>query len=265
MRIATTLLAMALVAGCASGYSAFYNQLPWATPENVADLRATPPSEAGPLVDRSATLPDPNLYGSYGYVAIGYSSFTSGQVESESGAIRQAKAVGADLVVIVNPAFVGSHTSHVPVTRPTTDTTFTSGSATAYSQAGSVTAYGTSTTTIYGTETTYIPLTVNRYEFGAVYFIKRKYVFGANWRDLNESERRATQSNRGIYIQSVVVDTPAFNADVLAGDIVTHIAGHRVSGSESANELIALNKGKEVEIVLIRDGETSRKTVQLLD
>ncbi len=262
MKITFVLLAVALLSACASGYSQFYTPVSGATPEAIAELRATtPPAE--PLVDRSPTVPDPDVYAQYGYVAIGYSSFNSGRVESEASAIDQARKVQADLVVIINPTYTGTTTSHVPITTPTSSTSYSSGSATAYGSGGSVTVHGSSTTTTYGSSTTYVPISVSRYDYGAVYFIKRSYIFGANWRDLDTSERAAIESNKGVVITVVVKGTPAFDADFLVGDIIREINGVQVSDSEFLNDEVRRLRGKEVELRIIRGKGEIVKRVRL--
>ncbi len=254
--LATTLTA------CASGYSQFYTPIPGETPDSIAATRAGPPP-AIPLVDYSPAVPDPNLYARLGYVPIGYSSFNSGRSESEKGAIAQAQQVGADLVVVVNPAYTGSISSVVPITTPTTTTSHTTGSATAYGAGGSVTAYGNATTTTYGSRTNHIPMTVTRYDYRAVYFVKRTYVFGANWRDLTNDERAELQSNSGLLITAVVNDSPAFRNDVLAGDILVKIDGQPVYGQKAAFDAIRNKRGQEVTLTLYRSGRYIEKIVRL--
>lgn len=260
-KLAIALLASVLTA-CASGYSQFYTAIPGATPDVVAQTRAAPPP-ATPLVEYSSTVPDPEQYGRLGYAPIGYASFSSGHNESEKDAVAQGQKVGADLVVIVNPSYAGSVTSQVPITTPTTSTAYTTGSATAYGSGGSVTAYGNSTTTTYGSKTTYIPMTVNRYNYGAVYFVKRSYIFGANWRDLTNDERAALQSNSGVYITSVVNGTPAFRNDVLAGDIVVKIDGQTVYGQQAASDAITSRRGQTIKLTIFRNGEFIEIPVKL--
>ena len=103
---------------------------------------------------------------------IGYSSFTSGHRQKDDDAIDQGKKVGADLVLILDPQYAESVTTSVPLTTPTATTSYTNGMATAYGTGGSAVAFGNSTTTTYGTNTTYVPMTVNRYQYGALYLVK---------------------------------------------------------------------------------------------
>lgn len=261
--IATTFLALVL-AGCATenGYSEFYQPVPGATPEVIAQTRAAPPPET-PLVVHAVKPPDPKPFAEHGYVVIGYSSFNSGHNEPDSEAIAQAKKVGADLVVIVNPNYTGSVTSQIPFTIPTTTTSQTNGSATAYGSGGPVTAYGQSTTTTYGSRTTYIPMTVNRYDYGAVYFVKRKFRLGVEWRPLNDKERQLLQSNSGLYVITVIDGSPAFRSDILPGDIIERINGKKVYDGKMAIDLMAPFKGKVVTLTIYRYGHLVTKSVRL--
>ena len=117
-----------------------------------------------------------DAYAKRGYVQIGNAMFNSGRDEPETAAVHQGQKVGADLVLILNPKYTGSVTSSVPITTPTTNLSYTSGTATAYGSGGTVTAYGNSTTTTYGTTTNYVPITVNRSDYGAVFFVKQRFL-----------------------------------------------------------------------------------------
>lgn len=262
MKTIALIICILVLVGCASGYSQFYKPIPWATPSEVEKIRAAPPPEV-PEVHYSPAIPDIDTYLSYGFVPIGYASFNSGRNQSERGAISQGQSVNADLVVIVNPQYTGTQTSHMRVVTPTTSTSHTTSTATAYGTYGSATAHGQSTTTTYGTETQTIPINVRRHNYGAVYFIKRSYIFGVNWRDLDSEERARLESNRGLYITSVVQDTPAFLADVLPGDILIGIEGQSIFGQGMANDILTQKRGQVVAIEVNRNGRILEKEVQL--
>lgn len=260
-----SLLAILFLGGCASGYKEFYKP---ASPEflqRVAAQRAgTPP--AIPLVERAQPADSQTVLDAYakrGYVMIGSSLFNSGRPETDDAAIQQAKKVGADLVLILNPKYTGSVTSAVPITTPTTTTSYSSGTATAYGPGGPVTAYGTGSTTTYGTTTNYIPMTVHRSDYGAVFFVKQRFEFGAFTRDLNDTERQELQTNRGAAIRLVVDASPAFNADILVGDIITSINDLPVTNSQHLITLLQERKGQLVSLSLLRRGQRIEKSVQL--
>ncbi|MEZ5509729.1 MAG: PDZ domain-containing protein [Gammaproteobacteria bacterium] len=260
-KILLSLVSLALT-GCVSGYSQFYKPIEGATPEVISSIRSAPPS-TNPKVHHISTVPDFEHYMRLGYVQIGYSSFNSGRNETEQGAISQAIKVGADLVVIVNPQYTGSVTSQMPLTTPTTTTSYSSGSATAYGSGGTATVYGNATTTTYGSQTTYVPVTVNRYDYGAVYFIKRKFSFGAVFRDLNNEERNSLQTNSGVYITIVVNETPAFYSDILVGDIIVKIDGNPIHGSQAASDIFGTKQGQEIVLSIYRNGQILEKKVKL--
>ena len=261
----TLLLSLLSLQGCTSGYKQFYRPAQGATPGAIASLRASPPLPT-PSVERSPP-DDPqrvlDAYAMRGYVMIGSAMFNSGRPESEDSAVRQAQEVGADLVLILNPRYTGSVTSSLPLTTPTTSTSYSSGTATAFGPGGTVTAYGSGTTTTYGSTTTYVPVTVHRSDYGAVFFVKRRFVLGVFTRDLNDAERQEFQSNKGVVVRLVADSTPAFEADILVGDIIMSIDGSSVSGAKALNDQLRERRGKVVTLSIVRKGQRIDKSVQL--
>lgn len=230
----------------------------------IAAKRLAPPP-AVPIVERAERADAQTLdaYAKRGFVMIGSSSFNSGRAESEDAAVRQAQSVGADLVLILNPRYTGSITSSIPITTPTSSTSYTNGTATAYGPRGPVTAYGSGITTTYGSTTNYVPITVNRSDYGAAYFVKQRFALGVFFRDLNDAERQSMQTNKGAVIRLVVDGTPAFNADLLVGDIVTTIDSAAISNANELGDLLAQRKGRRISLVLMRGGRRIEKYVQL--
>ena len=262
---AALIVAVAALAGCASGYKEFYRPSNGFDSQRMAELRVTPPP-IQPLVERARPGNADDVLTAYakrGYIMIGNSMFNSGRSESEDAAVRQGKEVGADLVLILNPNYTGSVTSTIPIATPTTSTTYSSATATAYGRGGPITAYGSGTSTTYGTTTNYIPITVNRVDFGAVYFIKQKFGLGAFFRDLNDSERQDLQTNRGAVARLIVDGTPAFNADLLIGDVFTSIDEVQIANSQALSELLRERRGKMIVLSILRRGQFLQKKIQL--
>lgn len=254
-----------LLAGCVSGYKQFYQPAQGSTSEAIAALRAAPPS-AVPIIEHaqpgnSGAILD--AYARRGYVFIGHANFNSGRPESDASAVSQGQEVGADLVLILNPKYTGSVTSSIPITTPTTSTSFSTGSATAYGPSGSITAYGSGTTTTYGSTTNYIPFTINRSDYGAVFFVKQRFGLGVFSRDLSDAERQEFQTNKGAIVRLVVDGTPAFQTDILVGDMLTAIDGTSISSSKAFNEILRERRGKIVSLSIIRRGQHIEKSVQL--
>lgn len=268
-RIFSRLVPLALavfLTACANGYKQFYKPAPGVDPERITALRASPPT-GNPIVERGSHSTDPraviDAYAKRGYVMIGSSSFNSGRTESDASAIDQGRVVGADLILILDPKYTGSVTTSMPLSTPTSSTSYSTGTATAYGPGGPVTAYGSGTTTTYGTSTTYVPITVHRSDYGAVYFVKQRFGLGAFFRDLNDAERQQLQSNRGAAIRLVADETPAFNADLLVGDIVLSIDGELISNAKAMSDLLGQKRGKTVKLNIYRHGQNLEKLVQL--
>jgi hypothetical protein len=255
-----------LLGGCASSYKTFYKQQPDVAPETISVWRVNPPP-AVPMLERTASNNVDAILATYakrGYQLIGYSIFNSGANETEASALEQGKEVGADLVLVANPRYTGSTTSTIPIVVPTTTTSYTTGSATAFGNGGSVTAYGNARTTTNGSQTTYIPVTTHRLDYGAGYFVKRRPgLLGTLVRDLNDSERQALQTNQGVVVTVTVDDTPAFNADILPGDVILSIDGIAVPNRNGFSRMAPQMNGKLVSITLVRNSQRIEKRVQL--
>lgn len=250
---------------CASGYRQFYTPVEGITPELIARDREAPPPET-PIVEHASRSEEEKVVDAHlkrGFVPIGSSFFNSGRSESESAAICQGQDVCADLVVVFAPRYTGSTTSMVPITTPTTSTSYSTASATAYGSGGTVNAYGSGTTTTYGSRTTYMPMTVHRSDYGAIYFVRKRFAFGAFFRDLNDNERQDLQSNKGAEIRLIADGTPAFDADILPGDVLTSIDGSVVASAKDAQDLLHEKQGRLVTLSLVRKGTKIEKAVQL--
>jgi hypothetical protein len=255
-----------LVAGCANGYKQFYTPAAGITPEAIASRRVAPPPET-PILERAPSSAEPSsilaAYAKRSYIMIGSSNFNSGKSESDSAAIEQARTIGADLVLVLNPKYTGSTTSQIPITTPTSSTSYTTANATAFGPGGTVNAFGSGTTTTYGSTTSYVPVTVHRADYGAIYFIKTRYALGAFFRDLNDAERQELQTNRGAVVTIVADDSPAFNSDILPGDIISSINGEILSNGKSATDQIRENRGKLITLSISRRGQKIEKQIQL--
>jgi hypothetical protein len=265
MRI-VLVIAAAVLSGCVSGYDQFYRSSSPDALEQIQSRRASPPPKVPTLEHAAGRMGEiAEAYARHGYAVVGYSAFNTGRRQSDNGALAQAEKAGADLVVIIDPRYTGSITASVPITTPTTSTAYTTGSATAYGPAGTATAFGNATTTTYGSQTSYLPMTVHRYDYGALYLVKTRYAFGARFRDLTDDEHRAIQSNKGVCITIVVEGSPAFKNDVLVGDMIMAIDGQPAYGSRATTELLQANRGRTIELTILRGGTTVTKSVTLLE
>lgn len=265
MHVLVAISASLTIAGCTNGYRQFYTPAPGATPGAISATRESAAPQI-PAIERSAFGNTEQLLAGYakrGYLIVGESSFNSGESVSDDDAIEQGQAVGADLVLVFVPQYTGSVTSSVPITTPTTNTSYTTANATAYGPGGPVSAYGNATTTTYGSNTTYIPVTVNRSDYGAIYFVKGRFRIGAFVRNLNDFERQQLQTNQGVVVTTIVDDSPAYRADVLTGDMIIAMDGERVSNQEGFTRMASARKGQSINLSLIRQGQTIEKKLQV--
>lgn len=256
--IALVACAVALLSACANPYSQYY--------KGTADVRGNAyyDSSGGPVRVLGMTTPKQDIDNLFrrGYVLIGESNFTAPSSTSERLLIEQANKIGAH-VVLSSAQYQNTVQGAIPMTVPTTNTSYTTGSATAFGAGGSVSAYGNSTTTTYGQQTTMIPYSVDRSSFRAAYFAKVKMRLGIMPEEVEGDARRALGVNGGARVRAVATNSGAFDADILEGDIIMSIAGRKITGVEGFNSRLDGLAGQTVEVILIRDGKELRKQTQI--
>jgi serine protease Do len=249
--IAICSLVALILSGCAqSGYKQFYQNR--SDPATLAGLALLKDGET-PSIWRTEDLRGEVKKGlSKGYKIIGQSSF-NGAMEGNNGVIAQAKAVRATHVVLASQ-FAETRTITTPLVMPTTSTTYNSGTVSSGYRAANYS--GTSTT--YGS--TVVPMTTqqNRYEQTAVFMAKSitKPKLGVILDELDARTRTEIQRNTGALISIVIEDTPAFNADILEGDVIIAINDFSVLSPTRAIELMDnAPDGKPMKITVLRNGQ----------
>lgn len=178
-------------------------------------------------------------------------------------ALTQAKAVQAELVLVYSK-YTGTRSGVMPLTLPDTQTSTTTLSGSAYGSGGYGSFYGTANTTTYGSKTMYMPYSVDRYDCLATYWIKMKPpIFGVYVRDLTPEIRQSIGSNKGLLVNAVVKNSPAFRADILKGDILRKIGDVELYDPASFREIVAKFAGQKVMVDILRDGKELQKEIQL--
>jgi len=248
------------LAGCADGYKQFYQPIPQ-SPQD-AQSRQLVPFKGEPRIAISSgnAAEDYRRMFEDNYGPIGFSSFI-GPAADQALALAQAKKVGA-AVVVVSARYQNTVSGALPITTPTSQTSYSSGTVNAYGSGGFATGNYTGTTTTYGSQTSYIPYSVDRYDQMAIYFgpLERKGV-GFRLIPLTAEQHQALGTNKGLKIDAIAKESPAFKADILPGDIVLEVNGHALYDSPSSSDVLVSVRGSMAEFLLVRNGVQIRKNV----
>lgn len=256
------LIALAM-SGCLNPYTRFYRGQPDA--RGLAGYDSTTQQEPAIYNSTGDIDRDVDHMIRIGYLPFGQSIFNAASNGASEWELRnQARAIGAHAVVVLS-RYTNTVSGAIPLSVPTTTTTYSSGSATAYGPGGSVTAYGNGTSTTYGSETVMMPYSVARSDFTAIYFFRSKRPrLGIFPWEAGDDVHRKLGTNAGILVRVVTEGTPAFRADVLAGDVLLKIGDDNVYSVREFYDLLGKYEGHQVVLVLDRDGQRVEKTVEVL-
>lgn len=198
-----------------------------------------------------------------GYAVVGQSAFNAGASSVSPDAVHaHAKRVGAQ-IVLVSSGYTHTLTGVAPLTIPSTSTTTASASGVASGPGGVVTGSATGQSVTTATQTALIPYSIQRADFSAVYLVKIESRFGVYYSALEDSTRSRLQSNFGVRVTLVVDDTPAFDADILVGDIILQLGDDRPRSEEHFSELVDKYQGTSTQVLLDRRGERLTKSVAI--
>jgi len=190
-----------------------------------------------------------------GYLPIGVSRWEGPQVNPDL-ALEQAKMVGAEIVA-VEAKYLRTQSGAMPLRLPST-----THSTTNFNVGGQ---YGTASTSTSGTQTQYIPYNVDRFNYVASFWIKRKAqpVFGVIVANLELDDKRVIDRNKGVKVTAMVRNSPAFDAGIFEEDIVIRINSDEISDKDNFVAVIKKYAGQKVEIALFRNGKERIIPVQL--
>lgn len=200
-----------------------------------------------------------------GFNLIGFSSFNGVENINQNLAIKKAENLHASIVLIYkkySDTVSGTSVLTLPDTQTSTTTLF----GNAYSRGGMTTYYGNIYSTSYGTKTTLIPYSVNKYDYFASYWIKRKPPpFGVLARELTKEMKKEIGSNKGAFVVAVVKDSPAYKSDILQGDIIRKIDNTDIDHPKTLSETTMKYAGKKVSVTFFRDGKELTREVLFND
>lgn len=254
-----SIIIILLVSGCASnGYQKFYKS--YANPKLDSNLESLKEGQEPQVFGTSDFNRDIMLLKAKKYVVVGVSSFNGGYQDIKNAA-KQARLIGATLV-LTNSKYTNTQSSTSSLFIPNTQTTYHSGSV--YSGSSSGTYNGTSTTN----SSIVVPYTTHqrRYDQEAVYLTKltKKLKLGVLIKDLSPEQRLTIERNTGALIYIVIENEPAFNSNIMAGDILISIDGQEVKNGANAVQLmgnIPANQSSS-SFTVIRKGKEKIITVE---
>jgi len=251
-----------LLTGCASNpFSKFYYDLTNGQDLTKFDHLTLLEKDKKPLLYRGKDKDDDRIKMlENNYIMVGYSSFNAGNVD-EKGVFTQAKRIRATAIVLYSQ-YTNTVSGAMPLTLPDTQTSNTNVSGSVYGSGGYANYSGYANTTTYGTKTTYIPYNVQRYDYGATYWVQRnRTTFGLVPIDLDANLRAEIQSNKGMLIEAVIKNSPAFRADIFRGDILKSIGSIDIYTAKDYEDALKKHQGKVTKVIIFRNGKLIEKQV----
>lgn len=252
--------------GCVKPYSQFYNDETNGLDVTTSPLYEIPDGEPKIINSDFGNIKNDDItMAENGYVRLGNSNFNAKYI-GEYGAIAQAKKVHASVVIIYS-RYTDTVSGSIPITTPDTQTSTTNFSGNVYGSRGGYGSYsGTGTTTTHGSKTTYIPYNIRRFDQVATYWIKVKVSLvkcGISLIDLTSEARQASESNRGMLVYAVIKGTPAYQADIINGDILRSVGEIEINSQDSFQEAVEKYAGTEVQVIVWRKGNEIKKNIKL--
>jgi S1-C subfamily serine protease len=255
MRRVLISLIVVMLSACANNYEKFYQ--PFMLTSSVSILPPERPPTIVALGD-DVSMTVRQLY-RQGYAPVGQSNFV-GPGANPGQLIKQAQRVGAE-VVAATSKYQNTVSGALPLTLPMSTTSYTSGTATVYGSSGYATGNYSGTTTTNGTQTTYIPYSVDRYEQHALFFGRlSRQGAGVMILPLTDEERREAGTNQALKVVAIRDESPAYNADVLPGDMIVSIDGAPPGSIPVVVSLLGA-PGPDVRLTIIRGAEKLEKTL----
>jgi PDZ domain-containing protein len=238
------LACIAALAACTSRYAETYQ------PSGEAPDAGFVRSAGEPRVERASEDIGRDVSAKYedGYGVVGQSAFL-GLGESESGAISQARQIGA-AVVLLDTAYKGVVPGVGPIhtVLPVSETEALTPTADEFSRLSYLDLQGTSP--FYGRRTVYTR-TLGVYSQRALYF-----------EPLDRTGLGALLGDQG-RVTAVRKDSPAARADIRAGDMLVSVGGRGIGDRSAVSAALAAAKGKSIEVALTRDGARITRTVTI--
>lgn len=253
-----------LISACANPYRANFNSTMDRFPTWMGN-RLAPKAERPELFTSDNIRADNWKLFEKGYIMIGFSKFDGPNVDTRL-ALKEGRAAGAD-IVLVQKKFSKTLTETVTVTQWAPDEvtevreeTDIAGGSRGRRQVSRRTEIRTSR----DPETVYVPKQVDYYEHSATFWRKvRSPLFGAFVEDLTDELKQKHETNRGLVVRAVMIDSPAYEADLLKGDVILKMNGEPVPSAQRFYEDLASRAGKKVDLLIARGEKTVKRRLSL--
>jgi len=92
---------------------------------------------------------------------------------------------------------------------------------------------------------------------------QKKVGVGFQYSDLTEQERTTFGTNKGVIVDLVYKGTPAFYANLVRGDVVTHVDDQEVLDTESAQMFLLMHSDQKqpLSLTILRNGQQMQLSV----
>ena len=100
-----------------------------------------------------------------------------------------------------------------------------------------------------------MPMSINRFDFLAIYLVRVKSIFGANFRDVTTLESQQIGTVNAVAILAIERGSPAANAGFLPEDILIKLDGQPILGGGKLVEILKLKQNQKVTFSAFRRGK----------
>ena len=225
-----------IISGCTSSHTQFYKEYPYTATMLQNDSKGLiflADGEEPKVLSTDNIERDTKIMVSKHYVPIGFSSF-NGELEGADSVADQARRIKA-VTALYAWKYINTQTNSGTLLLPQTNNF--SGTVNTYGTNGS--AFSTFNGSSTGTVATPYSITQRRYDQEAVFFLKdtKKGKFGILPSELSR-EKKIEIGGYGILIDNIFEDSPAYNSELLIGDILIEMDGKKIQDFQDFEKML---------------------------
>ncbi|OGR07630.1 MAG: hypothetical protein A2511_16995 [Deltaproteobacteria bacterium RIFOXYD12_FULL_50_9] len=192
-----------------------------------------------------------------GYLLVGDTMFNDRKHYSVAVAKIHCGKIGAERALF-NSQLVSSSQVIIPYSTPQVSYANT----TYQGQLGNY--IGSSTTSFTQYVQREIRYNVNTYRKWASYWVKAKPpTLGVYYDNMPDKSKYEAETNSGAYVYLVINDSPAFNSNIIIGDVITEVDEEKVIKPEDLTRVLQQKAGQDVVFSIIRKGKPIRIALKL--